>query len=174
MFKIKVEGIDSFPEENVNFILAANHLSNLDPPLLGILLPRQMAFLGKEELFRNRLLGFVLKSIGVIPLKRGASDIRAMRTALQILKEKPLVVFPQGTRGGSYEKFTKGVGFLCKKTGVPVIAAKIKGTDSALPKGAVFIRRANIEVVFRIVADIEDSDSYEEIAAKVVATIKDI
>ena len=174
-FNIEVTGKDSLPPKGTPFILASNHLSNLDPPLLGVLVaPLKLVYLAKEELFKNKVFGFILSAVGCVPLKRGSSDIRAVRTALKALKQKPVLIFPQGTRSQDYDNFTDGIGFLCKKSEVPVVAAKIEGTDKALPKGAKFVKRVKIRVSFALVKDIKGSDSYQEISAKVMETIRNL
>jgi 1-acyl-sn-glycerol-3-phosphate acyltransferase len=162
---MEVKGKKSFSFRR-NFILASNHISNLDPIVLGIACPHRLAFIAKEELFKNKLFASFLKILGVIPLRRGKRDIRVIRSALDILKEKPLVIFPQGRRSETYDKFMPGVGFLYKRTNLPIIAAKIYGTDKVFPKGAKFIRRGKIKVVFDKLKGI-NSNSIEEITSKV-------
>lgn len=171
--KIEVKGRDVFPSRG-RFILASNHVSNLDPVLLGVSCPCILNYLAKEELFNNKLFGFVLKNINVIPLKRGSSDIRALRAAIKILKENNLVIFPQGTRGSDYVNFKAGVGFLQKKTGALVIAAKIYDSDKILPKGAKFVRKGKIKIIFAAVNDIKEEDTYDDISLKVIEKIKSL
>lgn len=172
--RLEASGKDSLPYKKP-FILAANHFSHLDPVVLGIAAyPVTLGYIGKEELFRLPLFGAVLKAVGVIPLERGKSDIKAVRIALQILKDKPLVIFPQGSRSGDFDKFKTGVGFLYRKSGAPLIAAKISGTDKILPKGSKWPRRGKINVTFSRVEGIKKEDSYEDIAKKVVEKIRDL
>lgn len=173
LFKIEIKGRQSFPK-NEPFILASNHISNLDPVVVGVGCPSKLAYLAKEELFKNKLFGFYLKALGCIPLKRGQSDVGVLRKAINILKEKPLVIFPQGGRAESYDTFKSGVGFLQKKTGVPVIAAKVYGTDQILPKGAKFFKKGKAKVIFAKVQHINKEDSVEDIAAKVMEKIKSL
>jgi 1-acyl-sn-glycerol-3-phosphate acyltransferase len=172
-FKFEVEGKELFPK-NTPFILASNHLSNLDPVVLGAACPHKLNFLAKEELFRNKLFAFILRRVGAIPLKRGQTDVKMMRIALRILQEKPLVVFPQGTRGANYDNFKAGVGFLYKKTHLPIVAAKIYGTDKVLPREAKFVRRGEIKVIFDKVVGIDNNESYQDTALKVINKIKNL
>jgi 1-acyl-sn-glycerol-3-phosphate acyltransferase len=169
----KVNGVDCVPAKGP-FILASNHLSNFDPPILAVACPRRVCFLAKRELFSNRLFSFYLNSVGAIPLKRGKSDIRAMRKSLSILKSKPLLVFPQGTRRQDFSDIGPGVGFLCKKAGVPVVAARVRGTDVVLPRGAKRPQKAKIEVNFARVEEININDTYEQIVAKIIEKIKSL
>jgi 1-acyl-sn-glycerol-3-phosphate acyltransferase len=172
-FGIEVAGKDEVPSSGP-FILAANHLSNLDPPVLASVIPRKICFLAKEELFRNKIFALYLRDVGVIPLERQKTDIKAMRLALKVLKSRPLLVFPQGTRARSLDEALSGVGFLCKKARVPVVAAKIYGTDSALAPGAKFLSLSRIKVVFGRVTGIERDDDYGEITRRVVEKIKSL
>ena len=172
-FKIEAEGKEVFPA-NTPFILASNHFSNFDPPALSVCCPRQIGFLAKEELFKNKLFGACLRALGVIPLNREKAGLRTIRLCLERLKFGGLLVFPQGTRGRSLDNALSGVGFLCKKAEVPVVAARIYGTDKVFPKGAKFPRRGRIKVVFSKVDDIEAGDSYREVTLKVVNKIKSL
>ncbi|MDD3296958.1 MAG: lysophospholipid acyltransferase family protein [Candidatus Omnitrophica bacterium] len=169
----KVKGANCVPAKGP-FILASNHLSNLDPPILAVACPRRICFLAKKELFSNRLFSFYLNSVGAIPLKRGKSDIRAMRKSLSVLKDKPLLVFPQGTRRQDFSDIGPGVGFLCRKAGVPVVAARIRGTDVVLPRGAKKLKRAKIQVDFAQVEEIVREDTYEQIVFKIIEKIKSL
>ncbi|MFH1519737.1 MAG: lysophospholipid acyltransferase family protein [Candidatus Omnitrophota bacterium] len=171
--ELKIEGREAIPKLGP-FILASNHLSNLDPIFLVIGSPRKVGFLAKEELFKNKLAILYLKDVGAIPLKRGKSDIKAMRLALKTLKVKPLLVFPQGTRGESFEVTNNGVGFLCKKAGVPVIAARIYGTDKVFSKGVRLFHKSKVRVIFAQVDNIEKADSYANIAQKVISKIANL
>lgn len=174
LFKLEIKGKDVLPKR-APFIIAANHTSNLDPIALGVsAFPFKVRFLAKEELFKNKLFGFILRNLGVIPLKRSSKDISALRSALRILKREVMAIFPQGTRSASLDKVNTGVAFLQKKSGVPVIAARIYGTDEILPRGAIFLKKGRIKVVFDRVDRIEAGDSYENIALKILGKIKSL
>jgi len=172
-FNLESKGKEVFPKDG-HFILASNHLSNLDPPILAASCPCKVSFLAKEELFNNRIASFYLKDVGAIPLKRDGSDIVAVRMALRIVKTKSLIIFPQGTRGASIDDVNAGVGFICKKAKIPVIAARIYGTDKVLPKNAKFFRKGKVKVIFSRVENIEDNDTSESITRKVMETIKSL
>ncbi len=173
-FRLEVVGKKCFPNGQP-FILAANHLSNLDPLVLGVAaFPRKIHFMAKEELFSNKFNSFIYRQLGVMPLKRSSTDINALRTALRILKTGSVGIFPQGARSLNFEKVNSGVGFLQKKAKVPIIAAKIYGTDKALPKGAKFFKQTKVKVVFGKVDNIDKNNDYEEIVLKVVDKIKSL
>lgn len=172
-FKVEVKGREVFPAKGP-FLLASNHLSHIDPAALAAFSPRKVGFLAKEELYKNKLLGAYLLAAGVMPLKRGKSDIRALRQALAILKTGGLAIFPQGTRGAPMDQANAGVGFLCRKAKVPIIVAKFSGTDELLPKGAKFFKPGKMKIVFDKMTGINESDSSQEIAKKVMNKIKSL
>ena len=119
-FGIEVVGREAIPSKGP-FIIASNHMSNFDPPVLAVASPRKLVFIAKEELFNNKIGSLYFKGIGCIPLQRQGSDIKALRLALKVLKKNPLLIFPQGTRTNSLDSALSGVGFLCKKAKVPVV-----------------------------------------------------
>lgn len=170
-YGFEVKGEEAIPKAGP-FILASNHLSNLDPPTIAASSPRKIGFLAKKELFKSKLGNFYLKSVGAIPVDRGKNDIRIMRLALKTLESKPLLIFPQGTRGGSLVAANNGIGFFHKKSAVPIIAVRIYGTDKALPKGAKFFGKGKVKVVFARVDNIKNSDNYENITQKVMTKIE--
>jgi len=128
-----VRGLGNVPREG-RLIVAANHVSIVDPPLIcteinRIRFPR---FLGKEELFRLGPLGAVFRGWGVIPLDRGRGDVRALRRAVEVLRgDGCMVVFPEGTRsrGGRPGRPKPGVALLAREAGAPVLPARVRNTD---------------------------------------------
>ena len=133
------------------FILATNHVSFLDPPVVGTACPRRVYFMARADLFRQPLLGLFLRSVGVIPLRRGEADVAAMREALAHLRAgKPVAIFPEGTRqlSGRLGAAKRGVGVLADLARVPVVPAYVSGTYEALPPQATRLRPAKIRVAF--------------------------
>jgi len=119
LFKIKVEGFENIPKEGA-CILCPNHKSYWDPPLIGCINKRPIYFMAKYELFGFPVLGFLIKNLNAFPVKRGTSDINAIKMALKVLKEgKALCIFPEGTRN-------RGTGLLKGEPGAALIAIKSK------------------------------------------------
>jgi len=170
---LSVEGRSVFPATGP-FLLAANHSSNFDPPVLAAAAPRDLYFVAKQELFKNKLFGAYLTILHALPLDRGAGDAHAIRQAIRLLKERPLVIFPQGTRGQDMDHFKAGAGFLWRKTMVPVIACRIYGTDQALPKGCSFPRLGRIRVVFKRVEGLQACPDNQSASAKIMDTIRSL
>ena len=172
-FNLKIEGDDVFPKEGP-FILAANHASFMDPPVVASCCRRRVVFIATAELFDNKILGAYMKRVGVIPLKKETPDIGALKAALEVLKTRPLLIFPQGERTTDLDEVKSGIGFLCKKSGVPVVVARVYGTDQVLPRGANFLRKGKIRVIFSKLDNLTEEDTYENITAKVRDKIKSL
>ena len=116
-FKMRYCGLEHIPQGG-GYILACNHRSNYDPVLLVHKLPVQVHYLGKIELLKNRLIGFVMKSLGIIPIKRGEGDTDALDNAAELIQSGGVLgMFPEGKRSKD------GVP-LRPRSGVSVIAAK--------------------------------------------------
>ncbi|NQD65172.1 1-acyl-sn-glycerol-3-phosphate acyltransferase, partial [Bacillus haikouensis] len=84
LYRIEVTGLEHFPKEG-GVLLCANHIDNLDPPVVGITAPRPVSFMAKEELFRVPILGKILPGVHAFPVKRGMSDREALRKGLKVL-----------------------------------------------------------------------------------------
>ncbi|MDE2290857.1 MAG: 1-acyl-sn-glycerol-3-phosphate acyltransferase [Elusimicrobia bacterium] len=131
---VRWEGLESVPREGP-LLVAANHVSMIDPPLVGLALSqvRLSRFMAKEELFRFPPLGRLLRRIGCIPLDRGRGDVKAVREALEVLREGGcLTVFPEGTRArdGKPGRPKPGVALLARQTGARVLPARVFNTTS--------------------------------------------
>ncbi|MBE3579520.1 MAG: 1-acyl-sn-glycerol-3-phosphate acyltransferase [Caldanaerobacter subterraneus] len=130
IFRIKVKGLENIPRKGP-IIICPNHISLLDPPVVGALLNRRIYFMAKEELFRNPFLKLLLGTgLGAFPVKRGTADLSAIKTALNHLKKGRAVgIFPEGTRSktGKLQKAEPGVAMLAIKSKAPVVPVGIKG-----------------------------------------------
>lgn len=96
--RTKVYGAEYVPAEGA-VVVASNHESMLDMFLIGYRVPRKIKWMAKEELFKNKLFGKLLRSLGAYPVKRGARDVSAARTTKELLEQGDIIgIFPQGTR----------------------------------------------------------------------------
>lgn len=95
---VSVEGLERLPKSGA--LLCPNHASNWDPILVALKLPKnyRLHIMAKEELFKNPLLGWLLRKVGAFPVSRGNNDINTVRTAMQAIKDGDnLLIFPEGT-----------------------------------------------------------------------------
>jgi len=148
LFRIEVKGRENIPSKGP-FIIASNHLSNIDPVVLGVACRRKLNFLAKEELFKIPLFSSLILQLGALPLKREGVGVSALKESIKKLREaKGLVIFPEGTRLKSKKKIYEGIGFLVNKAKVQVIPAKIYNTDRVLPPGKFLPSFKKIKVCF--------------------------
>lgn len=130
LFNAKAIGTENMPKEG-GVILAANHLSNWDPPFLGTYLDRRVSYMAKEELFHNPVFAWICTQCHAFPIKRGTADRGAIKKGLSRLKEGfCLAIFPEGTRSkdGKLGKAEAGIGLIAAMSKVPVVPAAIIGT----------------------------------------------
>jgi 1-acyl-sn-glycerol-3-phosphate acyltransferase len=145
--RVRIEGaIDDIPREGP-VILAANHISNADPVILGAWLTkslgRRIHWLGKKELFDWPVVGWVARNGGIHPVDRAAADVDAYRMAERVLVEgHVLMIFPEGTRSpnGELQQPKDGLAMLALRTGAPIVPIGISNTDRVWPKGQLLPR----------------------------------
>jgi 1-acyl-sn-glycerol-3-phosphate acyltransferase len=131
-FRMQRIGREHIPESGP-VIIAANHRSFLDPFVIATMTRRPMYYVAKKELFRNRLISWILTSLGAFPVDRGAGDADTIRTAKELLARGEIVlIFPEGTRirPGPLARPRKGVGRLALETGAPVVPVAVIGTEA--------------------------------------------
>lgn len=137
LFRAEIQGTEKVPAKGA-VILAANHMSNWDPPLLATFLHRPVCYMAKEELFEVPLLGTIITQCYSFPVRRGTGDRGAIKAAVKILKEGHCMgMFPEGTRShnGKVHKAEAGVGLIAAMTGAVVVPATIIGTDRIFSGG---------------------------------------
>lgn len=133
LLPIRVEGLEHLPATGA-YILVANHVSWLDPPMIEFALGVPIRYMAKRELFAVPVIGFVLRAIGNFPVRRGESDRRAIETALRVLEAgQPLGFFPEGTRSkdGVLHRAKPGIAYLARRSGAPLVPIAIAGTPQA-------------------------------------------
>jgi 1-acyl-sn-glycerol-3-phosphate acyltransferase len=150
LFRLRVVGTEHVPRSGP-LLLAANHVSVFDPPVVGAAAARPLQYMAKAELFGVAGLGWLIRNLNAHPVQRDGADASALRHALSLLREgKALLVFPEGTRGveGQLGPGRAGAGMLAAHSEAPVVPVYVRGTGAVLPKGARYPRRAPITVAF--------------------------
>lgn len=132
-------GLSNLPAGG-GYIVAANHASLLDPPIVGQFLPRQVSFFARKTLWKPGIAAWWLTAVGTIPVDRdGGASLDAVKRVLQALAEgKVVIVFPEGTRSanGELQPAKPGVGLLACKARVPVVPARVFGSFEAYGRDA--------------------------------------
>ncbi len=134
-YNLTIHHEDRFPRTGP-LLMAPNHLSLLDGPLLGAIAPRMLHQLGKIEAFGG-LQGAILRRTGQIPVDRSTYDVLAIRQSIQVLRiGRVLNIYPEGTRGpGDFRRIRTGVAYFAMVTGAPILPVALIGTR--LPGGDI-------------------------------------
>lgn len=170
-FKLTIEGLDQI-DLSTNYVVVANHLNWQDPIVLGGVLPFETRFMGKKELFKNKLVGAFISKIGVFPVDRDTNDLKAIKMALSILKNKQsLGLFPEGTRNKGFEP-------LNVKAGTAMMAVKTKTLVLPITLDSFYKIGKPLRVVFHAPIDLKeyydqklDSETYETLSQNIMNDI---
>jgi len=136
LYRVEVIGRENIPKDG-GVLICSNHINNFDPIIVGMMAPRPVHFMAKEELFNVPVLGKMVPHLNAFPVKRGMSDREALRKGLAILKEgKVLGLFPEGTRSktGELGKGLAGAGFFALRTDAQIIPCAVVGPYRPLRK----------------------------------------
>lgn len=140
-FRYEVHGAENLPVRGP-YILAPNHRSNLDTPLLPLVSPGPVRFMGKDSLWAaGRFAAWFLDTMGGFPVSRDSADRLALRIAGDVLAHgEPLVMFPEGTRRSGPivepENMHSGPSFVAGRQRVPIVPVGIAGTEEAMKSGS--------------------------------------
>jgi len=177
LFGYRVVNVDRVPMEGP-IILAANHQSNIDPPVFGVSVRRELHFFAKKELFDKFLIGWWVRKHNSIPVRRGVYDPASFSLVEEALgKGGGLIMFPEGTRGDGKEflKPKPGIGLIAKRSQVTIVPAYINGTKQLLR--AIF-RNPRVSVTYGepiLINEIEkfadDKEGYRSLARHVMDRI---
>lgn len=180
LFRLQVYGRKNIPLKG-GFILASNHTSYLDPPVLGAACPRVLFYLAKEELFKNPAFAWLITKLNAIPVHSQFSVQKSLRRVIRELRAgRPVTIFPEGRRtiNGKLIEPLRGVGLLAVKAGVFIIPAFIKGSNMAMPVHSKFIYPKKIKVYFgrpifpeKVELQSNKEDFYQALATKTMQEI---
>jgi 1-acyl-sn-glycerol-3-phosphate acyltransferase len=135
-YRIQAIGLEHFPKEG-GVLLCANHIHYFDPLVVGIMAPRPVHYMAKEEIFSVPVLGKVVRMCNAFPVKRGFGDREALRMGLKVLKDGHVFgLFPEGTRSktGELGKGLSGAGFFALRSTASVVPCAIIGPYKSLRK----------------------------------------
>ena len=155
-FRLRLRGTEHLPVDGP-YIIAANHASHLDAPVilsaLGLNQARKLRVLGaRDYFFDTRLKGWFFSTfLNLVPVEREETALEGLRMVKRLLAAgDPILIFPEGTRSrtGKIQRFKPGLGLIAIEAGVPIVPAYIKGTYEAMPVGTFLPRPRPLEVVF--------------------------
>jgi 1-acyl-sn-glycerol-3-phosphate acyltransferase len=133
--RIRLRGRYNVPRKGP-YIIASNHLSWTDIPLVPLFIPGKVVYMAKEEAFHSKV-GWLVRFLGAFPVKRGEGDRQAIRAAgEQLAKGNIFIIFPEGHRSDTHSmiKGHAGLGMIALRSGVPVVPVAIWGSEKALRK----------------------------------------
>ncbi|CAN5251311.1 lysophospholipid acyltransferase family protein [soil metagenome] len=148
LFSYRVVGREHLIEDGPALV-ASNHASFLDPPMVGIAFKEPIYFLARKTLFRGPF-GWLFRRWNAVPVDQERADFTSLKTIIKLLRGgERVLIFPEGerTRDGNLLGGKPGVGLVIAKAGVPVLPVRLFGTREALPRDARFPRRTPITLV---------------------------
>lgn len=178
-FQFQVFGHENMIEEGPA-IMAANHQSYLDPPIVGITCKNELHYLARKSLFDKPLLGALISRVNALPVDLSKGDLTALRTVIHLLKAgHRTLIFPEGTRSlnGQIQKGRPGIGMIIAKTLAPVVPIRIFGSFEAWPKGGKVRLHPITVVVGKPIRFTEEDfqqanrDVYQKVSEQVLASV---
>ena len=185
-FRWRAFGAENVPLQG-GVILASNHASFLDPPLVGAGLKRGINFLARESLFRFPIMGAVLRSWNVVPVDREGGGAKGLKNILdRLLNGAGIILFPEGTRtkDGQLQPARSGIGLTVIKSTAPVVPVRVFGTFEAYGRNHQFPRPHRLVVKYGRTMNFENlraeaktcekarlKEIYQQVADEIMAAI---
>jgi 1-acyl-sn-glycerol-3-phosphate acyltransferase len=154
-FHLTVRGAERLPLSGP-VVLAANHESMWDIPLLVVASPLPIVFMAEEGVFGSPAASWIFTRLGSFPVRRGAGDLRAIRAALAVVRSRRVLgICPEGTRSpGTLLPFRPGAAWIALASGAPLVPAGITGTGEIASAKGFIPRRARVEISFGELIDV--------------------
>jgi len=174
LFDYRVVGVEKL-QFSGPAIIACNHISFLDPPMVGIAFDETIYSFARKTLFDHPIAGMILRSWQVLAVDRDKPDAASLKTTIRLLREgNKVLMFPEGTRShdGVPQSAEAGVGLFIAKGRAPVLPVRLFGTFEAYPRGAKTLRPARVTLV---VGDLWQPDlkSYTETGKELYQALAD-
>ena len=174
LFRLRVIGADQIPRTG-GVLIAANHSSYTDIPLIGCSIDRPAGFMGKVELFSVPILGWFYRAMGGFPITRFHSKEKLGEAIRRLNEGQVVIMYPEGrrTNDGKLKAAMPGIGMLVTVSGVKVVPAYISGTHKVLPVGAKWIRLHPVTIIFGQAIDFKNISGNSEPSRETYQTIGD-
>jgi 1-acyl-sn-glycerol-3-phosphate acyltransferase len=147
--RVRVIGSEKIPASGA-FVLAPVHRSNVDFALTSLVTRRPMRYMGKDNIWKSKLLGRFVTMLGAFPVHRGSADRDALKACTDIVEGgSPLVMFPEGTRqsGPEVQALFDGTAYVAARAGVPIVPMGIGGSEAMMPKGSKLPRPSKLVLI---------------------------
>ncbi len=183
MFSMKVEGLENLVKTGEGgTIIASNHQSYLDPPLIAAAYKGEIHFLARQTLFKG-LFGKLIASVNAVPVNQGGADLASMKTIInEVKKGNRVLMFPEGTRtkDGELQQGAAGVGMIVAKSKAIVQPIYISGAYEAWPRSEKKPRKHPITITigkpfdFNHLGKVKTKEQYQEIADTIMTRIGEL
>jgi len=171
LFRLEARGTENIPATGP-VVLASNHISNFDPPTVGVKVKRKVHFMAKEELFKIPVFGALIHSFGAFPVKRGGVSKDAIKSAITLLKEGNVMgIFPEGSRNNQSGSAKKGAAMIAVRSGAVVVPVAVVGKYRIFSKMTVYYGKP-----IDLTAIIEESspDMLEQVTDAIMVRIREL
>jgi 1-acyl-sn-glycerol-3-phosphate acyltransferase len=178
--RLKVTGRENVPKTGP-VILAPNHVSYADPPVVGAGVYRPVRFMAKKELFEIPVLGKLIAGVGAFPVRQHTADRAALKRALELLAKGEVVcIFPEGQRSpdGELMEAQSGLGMIALKSKAPVVPVALIGTDKMLRPHSPLLHFAKVRTIYGKPMTFDefydkgmDREAIDEVGKRVMAAI---
>ncbi|MBP6602101.1 MAG: 1-acyl-sn-glycerol-3-phosphate acyltransferase [Verrucomicrobiales bacterium] len=166
----RVQNIEGLETGEGGVLIASNHVSFLDPPLIGIAYRTPIYYFARKTLFDNPIANFIFTRVNAIPVNQDKPEISSLKLVIRLLKEgKKVVIFPEGERtldGKMKTEGEPGVGMIVAKANVPVLPVRLFGPEKALPRGSKKITPHPVTLVVGKPIEFSDLLNNEEMSTK--------
>jgi len=164
-------------------LVASNHQSFIDPPLIGNLYDDEMVYLARKTLFKPGFLEWLYSQWNAIPVDQERPDMASLKTIIRRLKEGwRVLLFPEGARSydGNIGEAASGIGLVAVKAAVPIQPVRIFGANKVLPRGSSRIRLERVTVVVgepiylepEELKSLSNKEGYEKVTQRIMDAIK--
>ncbi len=176
LFPIKKIGKKNLKQlKGKNFIISCNHTSNLDPVMIDITFNKKHRILAKKELFKNKFISACMRSLGAVPVDRSQADPRAIKEIFSLIKKnKPILIFPQGTRAKTINieqgSAKEGVALFSLRTNTPVVPMMFTRKIKAFRRTKLLIG----EPIYPDVTRKKDKEYLDEYANLIISKMNDL
>jgi len=172
--RVRIRGVEHIPAGGC--MIASNHQSFVDIPLIAGTVPRHVSFVARDSLARSKVLGYIMRQCGAVLVRRGSSDRKALRQMASHMQRGDCVaIFPEGTRSpdGTVQPFKGGALLAARIAKVPIVPMGIRGTRGVLPRGRSLPRPVRVTVEFGPPIDPASPDASQELQQAVEALVGD-